>query len=165
MGTTFPARRANGLLVEALADETIVYDTRSHEAHCLGPTASLVWSLCDGRTTVAAMAGALRDGLGIAADERLVRLTLGQLERLGLLERDSPGPAAADVPRSRRELARLVAAYGIPALVMTIASPKPAAAASCLAAGQDCVRKGVVLGRCCTGLSCSQTHGNAISCQ
>src|SRR5947209_6373369 len=106
MGATLPSRRAKGLLVEALADETVVYDTARHEAHCLSPVAALVWSRCDGRTTVSAMAEALRDALGVPADEALVRLTLGQLERLGLLQGDSPGPAAGDVPRTRRELIR-----------------------------------------------------------
>src|SRR5438132_4517564 len=133
METTLPRRGAKGLLVETLTDETVVYDTKRHKAHCLGRTASLVWSRCDGRTTVAAMAEVLRDALGVPADERLVRLTLGQLERLGLLQDDSPGPAADGVPRSRRELARRLAGYGIStALIVTIASPTAAAAGSCL---------------------------------
>lgn len=161
-----PRRRAKDVLVETLSDETVVYDTKRHKAHCLNEVASLVWSRCDGRTTVAATAQALRDELGLPADERLVRSTVVQLERLGLLEVDSPRPTVSGGPRTRRELARLLAFYGISTtLIVTIAAPPAAAAASCLANGQVCMRSGVVLGKCCAPLTCSQVMGNRIKCR
>jgi hypothetical protein len=166
MGATLPRRRGRGLLVESLADETIVYDTTRHKAHCLSRLATLIWSRCDGQTTMAAMVEVLRGELGVPADETLVRSALGQLERLHLLEPAPAGATRAEAPLSRRDLARVLARYGIAAtLVATIVSPTTAAAASCVKAGKACMRKGVVIGTCCPKLSCSRVRGNRVLCQ
>ena len=38
-----PVRRAEGLIVQEVAEETVVYDQKGHRAHCLNKTAALVW--------------------------------------------------------------------------------------------------------------------------
>lgn len=165
MAAMLPMRRAKGLVVEALTDETIVYDTTRHKAHCLNPVASLVWTRCDGRSTVESLASALHDEMGVPADEDLVRLTLRELGRRWLLEEDFPDTTAQEVPRKRRCLTRRMALYGIStALVATIGSPTPAAAASCVGAGGICFQN-FVYTPCCKGLTCSQIQGGAIRCR
>ena len=67
-----PLARSEGLLVEELGDETLVYDRESHEAHCLNRSAALVWRHCDGTTTVADMVSLLQQELDIPADESMV---------------------------------------------------------------------------------------------
>ena len=46
-----PVARNEDLLVEEIHDETVVFDTRSREAHCLGPLAAVVFAHCDGQTS------------------------------------------------------------------------------------------------------------------
>ena len=52
----FPTARSANLTVQELADETLIFDHQNHKAHCLNRTTALVWKLCDGRTSLAAMA-------------------------------------------------------------------------------------------------------------
>ena len=125
-----PRTRTEGLVVTELPDELLVYDIERHEAHCLNPTAALVFKHCDGHTTVKQIARILRRELDVdrAADESLVWLSLERLERARLLEEREAAPAAA--PRSsRRELLRRAAivAATLP-VVATILAPTPAEA-------------------------------------
>jgi hypothetical protein len=43
-----PRARSDGLLVETLDAETLIYDTERDEAHCLDAQAAAVWRSCDG---------------------------------------------------------------------------------------------------------------------
>ena len=47
-----PHARKEGLVVKELPDELLVYDLERHRAHCLNPTAALVWKHSDGQTSV-----------------------------------------------------------------------------------------------------------------
>ena len=51
-----PAARSDGLLIEPVGDETVIYDTRSKEAHCLKPLAAIVFERSDGHATVGEIA-------------------------------------------------------------------------------------------------------------
>ena len=131
-----PHARTRGLVIERLADETLVYDRQRHRAHCLNPAATLVWECCDGRTTVVATATRLARELTVTPHETIVWTALEQLGRARLLvER----PAAAAVP-SRRELIRLLGLGAATAMLLpvveSIVSPTAAQAASCFTATQ-----------------------------
>ena len=146
-----PRARRDELVVEELPDETLVYDLKDHEAHCLNPTAALAWQQCDGRTTVSEMAGILAQELGLPPDEGIVWLALDRLRRAKLLEDglDIPGGVAS---HSRRALVRRLAVIGglsiLLPVVSSISSPLAAAAASmtttagcrafCIGIGLDC---------------------------
>jgi hypothetical protein len=131
-----PRARTRSLVVERLAEETLVYDRRRHRAHCLNPAATLVWECCDGRTTVAATAARLERDLRVAPHEALVWTALDQLARARLL---AERPPAVAVP-SRRELVRLLglgaAAAVLLPVVESVVSPTAAQAASCFTAAQ-----------------------------
>ena len=73
-----PRARTEGLVVRELPDELLVYDLERHRAHCLNPTAALVFKHCDGRRSVAQIARILRRELDVdaPADESLVWLSL-----------------------------------------------------------------------------------------
>lgn len=121
-----PNAREKGLVVQDLADETLVYDLERHKAHCLNRTAAAVWRLCDGKRDEAALARLLEKDLG-TADEDVVRLALRDLGRARLLQE----PVAADARLSRRRLIqRLGEAVALP-LVVSIVSPTAAQAATC----------------------------------
>jgi PqqD family protein of HPr-rel-A system len=88
-----PRARAD-LAVEELEGELLVYDEETSDFHHLNPTASIVFSLCDGTTTVKEMAADIAAAFGEQPQEveRQVRALIRDLRRVRLL----------DDPRSRR---------------------------------------------------------------
>ncbi len=74
-----PLARSADLVVEPVADETLVYDLRTHHAHCLNPPAALLWAQCDGRSTYADAAERLGAALGGPVDPAWITLGLDQL--------------------------------------------------------------------------------------
>jgi len=123
-----PQAREDGLVVQELEDETLVYDLLNHKAHCLNRAARAVWRLCDGTRDEAALARLLAKELAGDADEDVVRLALGDLERARLLR--EPLRARPRVSR-RRLIQRLGQSIALP-LVVSIVSPTAAQAATCL---------------------------------
>ena len=130
--------------MEPVGVETLVYDLERHRAHCLNPTAALVWSACDGRRDAAAIARAIASEMPEASVE-LVQVALVKLERAHLLA----VPAGA-VPR-RTALRRLTLAAGLMPIVSSILVPEAAQAASCSQLGGCCGGHA----DCCGGLQCT----------
>jgi hypothetical protein len=120
--------RSAGLVVRNLRDEVVVYDTLTHQAHCLNLTAAFVFRQADGRRTAAEIATLLGPG----ADEELVFGALEQLAAARLLEPDS---ARAEPPPPRREVLKQVGlgAVALAPVVVSLLVPTPAeAAATCI---------------------------------
>ena len=135
-----PSARRDELVVHELPDEVLVYDSERHEAHCLNPTAALLWKHCDGQRSVAEIAGLLEKSLGKGAvDEDLVLFALNQLEKDHLLEEKLMWPVGME-RISRRELVRrlgISVAVAIP-LVTSILAPSVAYAGSGPNTGAPC---------------------------
>jgi hypothetical protein len=149
--STKPKARREGLIVQALPDETLVYDLDRDLAHCLNQTAALVWNRCDGNSTTRQIARAVSLELDNPIDEKLVWLALDQLSRNHLL---TSGPPASFISgMSRREVIRALAvsaAVAVP-VVASIVAPVPAQAASgCASGGQSCASV-----PCCSGFICN----------
>ena len=124
-----PQRREEDLLVRSLSDETLVYDLKRDQAHCLNSTAAAVWQRCDGRTSVAQLAAMLSRECNILADEHVVWLALRQLQKARLLQTRVHPPS--NLPRrSRRELIRVLGVAAAVPAVMTILAPEAIAQAS-----------------------------------
>jgi len=75
-----PRAREDGLLVEAVGDETVVYDSKTKEAHCLSPLAAVVFANSNGRTTIEQLASLAAERLGEPVEEEQVLDALAQLE-------------------------------------------------------------------------------------
>jgi hypothetical protein len=134
-----PRARRDRLVVRELPGEVVVYDLERHRAHCLNPTAALVFQSADGEATVDDLAGILRRDLGVSHADRLVWLALDRLEGAHLLD-DTPEPPAELARHSRRDLLRRagLAAALLPA-VASILAPTPAeAAATCVQGDAGC---------------------------
>ena len=58
-----PTPRADGLLIQAVGDEAVVYDLTSKDAHCLKPLAAFVFRSCDGTSSLGQIAEVLEDGV------------------------------------------------------------------------------------------------------
>ena len=137
---TKPRARKQGLVVQALPDETLVYDLDRDLAHCLNETASLVWRRCDGRTTTKEIARSLSKSLKQPVDEKIVWLALDQLDRNHLLSEESFIPKTV-AGMNRREVVRalgITAAIAIPAVVSIVAPTPAQAATGCLQGGASC---------------------------
>jgi Coenzyme PQQ synthesis protein D (PqqD) len=102
-GRAVPDARKEGLVIQELADEVLVYDLQRHKAHCLNHTAAWIWKHCDGRATVAEMARLLQAESKAPLNEGIIWLALEQLERDHLLSGRIPRPSATP-SLSRREL-------------------------------------------------------------
>ncbi len=49
IGKKLPRARKEGLLIQELPEEVLVFDLSTAKAHCLNHTAALVWRRCDGK--------------------------------------------------------------------------------------------------------------------
>jgi Coenzyme PQQ synthesis protein D (PqqD) len=152
-----PKARREGLIVQTLPDETLVYDLDRDLAHCLNQTAALVWNRCDGTNTTRQIARAVSLDLERAIDEKFVWLALDQLDRNHLLISGPPAPLSSGM--SRREVMRALAvsaAVAIP-VVASIVAPVPAQAATgCKPNGSGC-ESGI---ECCSGFCNGSTCGS-----
>lgn len=128
-----PRARTEGLTVEPLDDDLLVYDLDRARAHRLNPTAALVWRHADGSRSVSELAAILRRDLDAVADENLVQCSLDRLAAAQLLEGAAARSSEA-ARASRREFVRKVGAVGALSLLLpvvtSIAAPTPAQAQS-----------------------------------
>lgn len=122
-----PVGRGAHVLATEVGPEVLLYETRLRRAVRLDPMAARVWTMCDGRTTVADAVARLAEETGLPAEgaEDLLWHVLGRLREENLLLVRLPQGS------TRREFlsrwGKLVAA--VP-LVAAAVAPQPAAAAS-----------------------------------
>jgi hypothetical protein len=155
-----PQARRDGLLVQDLAEEVLVYDTERHKAHSLNPMAAAVWRHCDGQTGVTEITRRLQQDLSTPVDGAVVWSALAQLGKARLLTGEVRRASdTGEAGLSRRELMRIlgVAAASIP-LVTSIPVPAAAQGASCIGIGDPCDPGAP---NCCPGLECT-TAGTSL---
>jgi hypothetical protein len=131
-----PLARQEGLVIQRLDHEVLVYDLARHRAHCLNRSAAAIWEQCDGQTSVAELVRRLQAALDPAVDAAFVLHGLRQLARRRLLQQ----PLGRRPELSRREVLRRVgaaAALSLP-LVVSILAPTAAEAGSCVGNGAAC---------------------------
>lgn len=148
----FPQMRKQGLVIDDLPDEVLVYDLERDQAHCLNRTAALVWRCCDGSTSAPEIARRLKVELDAPFKEELVWLALDQLEKLHLLEHSISIPSQF-TRLSRRQMIRnlgLAAAIAVP-VVTSIVAPTAVQAATCTLSGNPCSP----VKACCSPLGCN----------
>src|SRR4051812_20364 len=85
-----PLARTEGLVVQEMPDEVLVYDMKSNEAHCLNTTAAFIWQSCSGSNSVADIERMLADKNNTAIDVDLVRLGVDELSTRGLIANPAP---------------------------------------------------------------------------
>jgi hypothetical protein len=157
--------RSDGLVVEELDDELLIYDRKYHRAHCLSVTAARVWRALDGATDAERLAAMLELSIEtvVAALEELDRVEL--LEAKAVLVLDGAGNGDG---LTRRQLAKLGTAAAAGWMIVSITVPSAAWAASptpffcslystssCGGGNQGC---GSIAGCCC----CCQKGGGLV---
>jgi hypothetical protein len=127
----FPVARKNGLVVQEMPDEVLVYDLDTNKAHCLNQTAAMVWKSCDGNNTVSDIANLFEAQMGGNVNEDFVWLAIDQLNENNLLEQEMKSNFEG---QSRREVIKkigLATMIGIPVIASLVAPPNALATASC----------------------------------
>lgn len=164
-----PVARKIDLVTREMPDEMLVYDLKTHAAHCLNQAAALVWKYCDGKNSVTDIAELVALEANTTVDEAAVWMALERLGKANLLEARLMPPIGS--PRlSRRETVKRLGmgfALSVP-VVMSIVAPAAAAAASACPAGvgaafcypspgsaAGCGACATVQGTCYTGNGCS----------
>ena len=131
VGEPRPCARREGLVVQELSDEVLVYDLDRHKAHCLNQAAAMIWKQCDGQKSVKEIVRRAGKKLGTPIDEQVVWLALSQLEKKHLLRERVSKPAEV-ASMSRRALVQRVGltAVLLP-LITSITAPTALANVSC----------------------------------
>jgi hypothetical protein len=151
-----PQARSEGLVVQELADEIVIYDLDRHRSHCLNRMAASVWRRCDGCTSVAEIARWLHQKSNVPVDEEAVWLALDRLSKANLLQQRVHHPKCGD-RATRRVMLRHLATVGGVALVSSIAVPGALAAGSGMVPPQ-CITT------CCAN-SCTDCSTSCPSCK
>jgi len=133
-----PVARKEGLLVELVGDETVVYDAKSKEAHCLSPLTAAVFARCDGDTTIEELTALTAERLGEPVEPSRVLDALAQLEERDLMA----VPAKFGDDLSRRDMLRRSAAaaggVAMAPLITSVVAPNAIAANSATCANLLC---------------------------
>ena len=128
-----PSRRIENLTIQAVGDETLLYDEIRHKAFCLNLISGTVWKFADGRRTIGQIADAVSSELTHPVTEEIVRFALKELQRDGLLQGESAVGELHAV--SRRSLVKKLgygAAMMMPVVTAVFAPPSAHAAYGCL---------------------------------
>lgn len=146
----FPRARREGLNVQAVGSEVLIFDTTDDTAHALNGPAAFVWQHADGTCTVDDIAREMTREFGAPADAQVVWYALEQLQKKQLLEAQLTAPVAWQGLTRRQFLKRATAGAVLLAVVTSIVAPSPIHAQSaCIPEGEDCT-----VGTCCRGLTC-----------
>src|SRR5438105_3887211 len=136
-----PMARQENLIMSEMAEEVLVYDRKSHKAHCLNRTAALIWKRCDGTKTVRQISAEVEREAGVSMPEEFIWLALKQLEQNALLDEQFllPRSASGLTRRDVLKKAGLAAAIGLP-LISSLIVPTAAEAgvSQCAGTGQIC---------------------------
>jgi Coenzyme PQQ synthesis protein D (PqqD) len=140
-GPQNPVARQNGIVVQEMPDEVLVYDLDTNKAHCLNQSAAFVWKSCDGSNSVMDIVRQFESQGRGKVTEDFVWLAIDQLNENGLLENKL---APKFNSQSRRQVLKTIGLASVVALpiIASLVAPKQAL--------------GVVTCACTSNAACSQ---------
>jgi hypothetical protein len=149
MKESTPLARTSDIVVLEVQDETLVYDLRISQAHCLNETAASVWKHCDGKNTASDISKLIGLEHNTLVSDDFVQLALDQLWERSLL---ADGVVKAPSASSRREMIKRVGMATVIAapIVASILVPSSVHAAGSCSCGSP--------GACITQSMCPNTN-------
>jgi len=162
-----PRSRTKDIIVQTIDGEWLIYDVSCHKAYCLNETSSLVYSHCDGETTIEQLK--LKDG---RLSDEVVYVALDQLRSNGLLAMDGDavfkGMSRRDVVK-RVGLASMIAMPLISSLVAPLQSHAQSASVLCvpggfIPSGSSQSFPGLTCGVSCNSCACALNNCNPLCC-
>lgn len=150
-----PLARQNGIVVQEMPDEVLVYDLDTNKAHCLNHSAAFVWKSCDGNNSVGDIVKQFEATGGGKVTEDFVWLAIDQLHENGLLQNEV---APKFQGQSRRQVLKtigLASMVALPVIASLVAPTSALAAVSC-----TCTANSQCAGRACPSTTnCNTTSG------
>lgn len=126
-----PIARNNGLVIQEMPDEVLVYDLDANKAHCLNETAAFVWKSCDGNNSVADIVREFEANAGGRVSEDFVWLAIDQLQEKGLMEKNVEPRFAGQSRRDVLKKIGLATVVALPVIASLVTPQSALAAASC----------------------------------
>lgn len=142
-----PKARRDGIVLQEMPDELLVYDLETNKAHCLNETSAFVWRACDGNNSVEAITELFGGASGAAVPEELIWLAIDQLSAKNLLEKQITLKANGQTRREVIKKIGLATVIALP-LVSSLAAPSSARANAASCVGRAC------MGDAACGTSC-----------
>jgi len=96
-----PQARQDGLVVQPVGEELVIYDRERQMAHQLNATAARIWENLDGQKDVAQVAAAV-NGEDSPVNENLVQLGIAELGKANLLSTPGAPPGEPDALHRER---------------------------------------------------------------
>ena len=158
-----PNARKDGLVVQEMPDEVLVYDLDTNKAHCLNESAAFVWKSCDGIKSVRDITKTYQAEFGQNVPEDMIWLALDQLGEKNLLEQQLKADFQGQTRREVIKKVGLAAVVALP-IVASLTAPTAAMAVACSGVrtsctgcndGTICNPDGVGPNGTCTGQVCS----------
>jgi hypothetical protein len=160
-----PQAKTNGLVIQELSDEVLVYDLAKNKAYDLNLTSALVWQNCDGNKSVTEIAQTMEKKLNQKVPDELVWLTLEKLKKEGLVsyEKDHFKQFTSVNRRELLKRASFVSLVALPVVVSLVApiplhalsgAPAPVCFSCTMKSAADCADCGTALGDCYDNAGC-----------
>lgn len=144
----FPLARSQGLLIEDVESEKVIFDEQTKHAHCLTALAAVVFTHCDGKTSPAELVDIASNRVAESVSEEQIDNALAQLQERGLLE------SQPHVTFSRRDVLHKSAALGAAAAATLVFTVDPTVAQ---AAGTCTSIRCTLVDQCFGGTGCGVT--------
>lgn len=126
-----PEARKEGLVVQDMPEEVLVYDLNTNKAHCLNQTAAFVWKACDGKNSVADITRLFSKQTGNLINEDLIWLAIDQLNENKLLEKEITSKFKGESRRSVIKKIGFAAVVALPVVASLVAPTSVLAIISC----------------------------------
>ena len=145
-----PEARKDGLVIQDMPEEVLVYDLNTNKAHCLNQTAAFVWKACDGNNSIADITRMFEKQSGDQINEDLIWLAIDQLNENDLLTSKINSRFHGESRRSVIKKIGLAAVIALPVVASLAAPTSVLALVSCTG--------------CSIPTDCSNTAGCPTTC-
>lgn len=145
---TKPMARQNGLVVQDMPGETLVYDTQTNKAHCLNESAAAIWRNCDGTQTIEEIVENFNKVSGGQVSDDFVWLAIDQLNENGLIEGEISKRFEGSSRRQALKTIGTASLVALPVIASLVAPQNALASLSCVCTSP---------GGCITQTSCAST--------
>lgn len=122
INSQIPEARKDGLVIQDMPDEILVYDLNTNKAHCLNQTAAFVWKACDGKNSIDDITRLLAQHSGDQINEDLIWLAIDQLKENDLLAAEISSKFQGESRRSIIKKIGFAAVVALP-IVASLAAP------------------------------------------
>lgn len=150
-----PEARQEGLVIQDMPEEILVYDLNTNKAHCLNQTAAFVWKACNGKNTVTDITSMFSRQTNGQINDDLVWLAIDQLNEKNLLKTEIVTKFQGESRRSVIKKIGLAAVVALPVVASLVAPTSVLAVGSCACVGMGsaCAPAGCTPGTC-NGSNC-----------